>query len=176
MEETKVTDQEQNEQIETGQHEETEEVKDAQKTQKKATKTTKKKEEPNTQSDELKALQADIESLKTQLNDKDSKLIELQTKLSDIETKSSEQLATIQKKDVELKLAQKGLTEFQEFFANVQPEKLDEQIEKFQSLMKQKEIDNSFKPNNYTQDDKLTQAKNKGDLKSYIGALFGANK
>lgn len=169
MEETKVNEQDQ-EKVE--QPEETKEEKDTSKTQKKAHKTTNKKEDTNAQSDELKALQGEIESLKTQLSEKDNSIAELQTKVSEFETKSAEQLAAIQKKDVELKLAQKGLSEFNEFFSNVQPDKLDEQIEKFQSLMKQTEISNSFKPTSHKQDDAYAVAQSKGDVKSMLAQKF----
>lgn len=157
--------------------EQQEEVKgDTSKTEKKSTRTTKKKEDTPTSNKEVEELQSQIKTLESQLNEKDNSISELQTKLSNFETKAAEQTATIQQKDVELKLAQKGLSEFKEFFANVESENVDEQIEKFQSLMKKKELDNSFKPSDHKQDDKLSQAKNKGDLRGYLGQLMFGNK
>jgi chromosome segregation ATPase len=125
---------------------------------------------------EIDALKAEIEALKTQLAESQAKLQEYEKKQAEYEQKQNKYLATIQRKDVELKLAQKGLSEFQEFFMNVEADKLDEQIEKFQQLLKQKEIENSFKPNDYKKEDAYSVAKKKGDLKSMFSALmFGNN-
>ncbi|GIN88465.1 hypothetical protein J6TS2_48510 [Heyndrickxia sporothermodurans] len=122
--------------------------------------------------DELRIFKSENETLKAQVEEYQSKISELETKKQEFENQRAEFVATIQQKDISLKLAEKGLGEFKDFFSNVEPDKLEEQIQKFQQLVKQKEIDNSYKPTNHKQDDTYAQAKNKGDLKSMFGALL----
>ncbi|MGE8079249.1 hypothetical protein [Peribacillus loiseleuriae] len=122
--------------------------------------------------DVLDGMKTENDSLKSQLEEYQTKITELEDKQLEIEEQAVEYVSTIQQKDISLKLAEKGLGEFKDFFSNVEPDKLDEQIQKFQHLVKQKEIDNSYKPTNHKQDDTYTQAKNKGDLKSMFGALL----
>ncbi|MEH7525027.1 hypothetical protein V7149_17365 [Bacillus sp. JJ1503] len=122
--------------------------------------------------DELITFKSENETLKAQVEEYQNKVSDLETKKQEFEKQRADYVATIQQKDVSLKLAEKGLGEFKEFFSNIEPDKLDEQIQKFQQLVKQKEIDNSYKPTNHKLEDTYTQAKSKGDLKSMFSSLL----
>lgn len=73
-------------------------------------------------------------------------------------------------KEKNLILKEKGLAEFGEFFNVQKIEELDEQIEKFNNVLKEKKIDTSFKPDNHKQQtDKYSQFEKEGNTVGMIG-------
>ncbi|MCR2042616.1 hypothetical protein NSA23_00665 [Anaerosalibacter massiliensis] len=64
-----------------------------------------------------------------------------------------------------------------EFVVDEDLEKMQEKIDKFKELTKEKEIDESFKPEKKRNDDQYTKAEKEGNVQSMIGSklerLFG---
>lgn len=119
-----------------------------------------------------KTLESKFKKLQKELKEKEA---EFASYKEEAETKLNQFHVQVNRKDVELKLAKNNLSEFEELFANIDSDKVDEQIEKFKELMKQKQIDASFKPNAYKADDAYATAKQRGDLKSMLKMKFFNN-
>lgn len=85
-----------------------------------------------------------------------------------METKQNELFT----KEIELELKSEGLDKFADYFNVDKVEDLKPQVEKFQSLLNEMKIDNSYVPNNHKQTDQYSNAKSKGDTLTMIKSLF----
>lgn len=78
-------------------------------------------------------------------------------------------------KEVNIELKSAGLEQFADFF-NVQDiEELKGKIEKFQGILNEMKLDNSYQPTDHKHTDEYSNAKSKGDTLGMIKSLFGAN-
>lgn len=121
--------------------------------------------------DELKPVQAKVKEYETSITE----LEKFKPKeLTDEEKQLQEKQLELFNKEKNLILKEKGLAEFGEFFNVQKIEELDDKVEKFNEILKEKKVDNSYKPDDekHKKTDKYSQAKQKGDAMSMIKALF----
>lgn len=121
----------------------------------------------------LEEVQALVEGFKVEvgeiIKDKDETITELNKKVKDVEELSKTNLSLSQKN---LALKNNIDDDLLEFVIDEDLDKMQEKIDKFKELTKEKEIDNSFKPEGKRNDDQYEKAIADNDVESAIKHKF----
>lgn len=99
----------------------------------------------------------------------------LQFKPKEVDEKEVEHQKRMQElhnKEIEMELMFSGLEDFKEFLYADTIEEFQDKLKRFNKLLADKKIDNSWKPESHKQTDAYTHAKSQGDTLNMIKALF----
>lgn len=146
--------------------------------EKKETKPTKRKPatKKSVSEDVIKEKDEQIETLQQENESLQAKITQHEQTIQSLELKIQELQQQLNSQSVLAKLAQNGLTEFSDFFANVSADKVDEHISKFKEKLQQQTIANGYVPSSHTTDSKYEQAKKSGNLMDMIKLkMFSGN-
>lgn len=99
----------------------------------------------------------------------------LQYKPKEVDEKEVEhqkRMKELHDKEIEMELIFSGLQDFKEFLYSDTMDEFHDKLKRFNKLLADKKIDNSWKPDSHKQTDAYTHAKSQGDTLNMIKALF----